>query len=154
MGGPEPSDSTPLQCSMVLQLDPRFWQIGDGDGDDPPDSNWGWDPRPRPRTNGGWGPGMGIGVSAPCCATSAVHDSQRPHWLRLPARAHERCSHAQWRSCMLSPNWVRSWYYTAALHSGSQEQGKNLGNPLWTPFPVRPSKTGLVNMRQPPSLSI
>jgi hypothetical protein len=67
-----------LQYSMVLQLDPRFWQIGDGDGDDPPDSNRGWDPRPRPRTNGGWGPGMpvgiGPGVSAPCYAraTSAV----------------------------------------------------------------------------------
>ncbi len=86
------SDAPPSRSdSMVLQLqvDPRFWQIGDGDGDDPPDSGkselvgdgdgddppdsgksgWRaqWDPRARararPRSNRGWArPGDGLRV--------------------------------------------------------------------------------------------
>ena len=62
MGGPEPNNSTPLQFSMVLQLDPRFWQIGDGDGDgdhdDPPV------PGKSPGMARGW-PGDGPGLIPP-----------------------------------------------------------------------------------------
>ena len=49
----------PLAVLNSTQLDPRFWQIGDGDGDGPPipgKSGMGMGMIPRSPANRGWDP--------------------------------------------------------------------------------------------------
>jgi hypothetical protein len=105
----------PFAVLNGTQLDPRFWQIGDGDGDGPPipgksgmdprsPANRGWDPHPHPRTNRGWGWGWGSGV--PCPGSAAVAALPVPSESG-PRAARPRCPAAARAQCDWA--WARGW---------------------------------------------